>query len=155
MWEKIKDEEKRERAARRQEPQETPSLLDSVPNGLPGLARAMRLQAKASTVGFDWNDPKAVLAKIREETAEIEAELDRSKQDPARIADEIGDLLFAVANLARHQAVDPDQALQRTNVKFMRRFAVIEQTLAHAGRSLEEAGLDEMEAIWQESKVSE
>ena len=90
----------------------------------------MKLQAKASTVGFDWNDPRAVLAKLREEIDEIEAELADGAPAPARVADEVGDLLFAVANLARHLGVDPEQALRGTNVKFETRFAAIEAALA-------------------------
>ena len=100
-----------------------------MPAALPALIRAVKLQAKASTVGFDWNDPKAVLAKLREEIDEIEAELDGAA-DADRLEDEVGDLLFAVANLARHLKVDPDQALRRTNAKFIRRFGAIETALA-------------------------
>jgi ATP diphosphatase len=151
FWEKIKAEEKRERAANGLG-DASASLLDGVPAALPALARAVKLQAKAATVGFDWNDPKAVLAKLHEEAGEIEAEIDRQPRDPHRIEDEIGDLLFAVANLARHLAVDPDQALRRTNTKFMRRFASIEAALAREARKPADASLDEMEALWQAAK---
>lgn len=151
FWEKIKAEEKRERA--RQTPGAKPAgVLDGVPAGLPAMARAVKLQAKASTVGFDWNDPKAVLAKLREEMNEIEAEIERSPVETDRIEDEIGDLLFAVANLARHLKIDPDQALRRTNAKFIERFAHIEAALAAVGRRPAEASLDEMERLWQEAK---
>ncbi len=153
-WERIKAEEKAERAARRG-PQETApaSLLASVKAGLPALTRAMELQRKASTVGFDWNDPRAVLAKIREEADEIEAALDLGDAD--KLTDETGDLLFALVNLARHVGADPDTALRRTNAKFERRFAYIERALAARGRSLEAASLDEMDELWNEAKEEE
>ena len=113
----------------------------------------MELQRKASTVGFDWNDPRAVLKKIREEADEIEAALDR--KDAGELAEETGDLLFAVVNLARHAAADPETALRTTNAKFERRFAYIERALAACGRSLEEASLEEMDALWNEAKNTE
>jgi len=117
------------------------------------LAHALALQEKASTVGFDWNDPRAVLAKIREEADEIEAALDGG--DAKEIAAEAGDLLFAVVNLARHAKVDPDMALRATSAKFERRFAYIEQTLTKRGQALDQATLDEMEALWCEAKTHE
>jgi ATP diphosphatase len=153
FWEKIKAEEKRERAEQRPGA-ERAGLLDGVPAAMPPMARALKLQAKASTVGFDWNDPKAVLAKLREETEEIAAEIDRSPVEADRLEDEIGDLLFAVANLARHLKIDPDQALRRTNAKFIERFGRIEAALAAIGRTPAEASLDEMEELWQEAKRS-
>lgn len=150
-WERIKAEEKAERAARRP-PEETAhkSLLASVKAGLPPLTRAIELQRKASTVGFDWNDPRAVLAKIREEADEIEAALDRN--DKHEIAEETGDLMFALVNLARHVDADPETALRATNAKFERRFAYIEKALAAKGRSLDDATLEEMDALWNEAK---
>jgi ATP diphosphatase len=155
FWEKIKAEEKRERAAAGAGDGELKGVLDGVPVSLPAMMRAVRLQAKASTVGFDWNDPRAVLAKLREEIDEIEAELDAGPPVRDRLEDEIGDLLFAVANLARHLQVDPDQALRRTNVKFTRRFANIEAALAAEGRAPSEASLAEMEALWQKAKLAD
>jgi ATP diphosphatase len=152
-WERIKAEEKAERAARRGGEAEHKSLLSSVKAGLPALARAMELQRKASTVGFDWNDPRAVLNKIREEADEIEAALDR--KDAAELAEETGDLLFAVVNLARHAQADPEMALRSANAKFERRFAHIERTLAAKGRTLREATLDEMDELWNEAKRDE
>jgi ATP diphosphatase len=153
-WERIKAEEKAERAARRP-PEQTAhtSVLASVKAGLPALTRAMELQRKASTVGFDWNDPRAVLAKIREEADEIEAALDLGDTD--KLTDETGDLLFALVNLARHVGADPDTALRRTNAKFERRFAYIERALAARGRSLDAASLDEMDELWNEAKEEE
>ncbi|MHC2334543.1 nucleoside triphosphate pyrophosphohydrolase [Bradyrhizobium sp. USDA 4454] len=150
-WERIKAEEKAERAARRP-PEDTAhaSLLASVKAGLPALTRAVELQRKASTVGFDWNDPRAVLAKIREEADEIEAALERN--DKAEIAEETGDLMFALVNLARHVDADPETALRATNAKFERRFAYIERALAAKGRSLDDATLEEMDVLWNEAK---
>jgi ATP diphosphatase len=110
----------------------------------------MELQRKASTVGFDWNDPRAVLQKIREEADEIEAALDRN--DKQELAEETGDLLFALVNLARHIDADPESALRGTNAKFERRFAYIERALAEQGRSPQDASLAEMDALWNEAK---
>jgi ATP diphosphatase len=153
-WARIKAEEKAERAARQPAGAAPPStLLASIKAGQPALTQAMELQRKASSVGFDWNDPRAVLAKIREEADEIEAALDR--KDKAEMAAETGDLLFAVVNLARHVDADPDLALRGTNAKFERRFGYIEQTLAAQGRALQNASLAEMDALWDEAKMKE
>jgi ATP diphosphatase len=152
VWDRIKAEEKAERAARRPQ-DEAPahkSLLSGVKAGQPALTRAMELQRKASTVGFDWNDPRAVLAKIREEADEIEAALDRG--DKQELAEETGDLMFALVNLARHVDADPEAALRATNAKFERRFAYIERALEAQGRTLEQASLAEMDALWNEAK---
>jgi ATP diphosphatase len=153
-WERIKAEEKAERAGRRpaEETSHT-SLLTSVKAGQPALSRAMQLQRKASSVGFDWNDPRAVLHKIREEADEIEAALDRN--DAEELAGETGDLLFALVNLARHVGADPEMALRGTNAKFERRFGYIERALAAHGRSLGSASLQEMDALWDEAKQTE
>jgi ATP diphosphatase len=153
-WDRIKAEEKAERAARR--PAEDvlhPSLLAGIKAGLPALTRAMQLQRKASSAGFDWNDPRAVLHKIREEADEIEAALDRG--DAEELAAETGDLLFALVNLARHVGADPEGALRGTNAKFERRFAYIERALAAQGRSLESASLEEMDKLWDAAKRAE
>lgn len=150
FWEKIKAEEKRERGDGGSQ-----QLLDEVSAGLPALARAVSLQRKASAVGFDWNDPRRVIEKLREEADEIAAELDRSPIEPERLADEVGDLLFVVANLARHVNVDPDQALRRANAKFVSRFGQIEAALAAGGRTLDAASLEEMEQLWQAAKGRE
>jgi nucleoside triphosphate diphosphatase len=154
-WERIKAEEKAERAARRP-PGDAPlakSLLSGVKAGQPALTRAMELQRKASSVGFEWNDPRAVLHKIREEADEIEAVLDRGDAD--ELAEETGDLLFALVNLARHVGADPDMALRGTNAKFERRFAYIERALERQGRPLAGASLTEMDALWNEAKEKE
>ena len=154
-WARIKAEEKAERAARNPVAKDDHkgTLLSSVKAGLPALTRALELQKKASTVGFDWNDPRAVLKKIREEADEFEAALDQDNAD--QLSDEADDLLFAVVNLARHAGVDPDTALRRTNAKFERRFGFIERTLAAQGRSLDQASLEEMDALWNDAKAQE
>jgi nucleoside triphosphate diphosphatase len=153
-WERIKAEEKAERAARRPAVDNSHrSLLSDVKAGQPALARAMQLQRRASTVGFDWNDPRAVLRKIREEADEIEAALDRNER--GELEGETGDLLFAVVNMARHVGVDPELALRGTNAKFERRFGYIEHALASQGRSLASASLEEMDLLWNEAKAKE
>jgi nucleoside triphosphate diphosphatase len=157
LWGRIKADEKRERAAARRAagmPAEPESgALAGVPLALPALTRALKLQQKAGKVGFDWNDPRAVLAKLREEIDEVEAELDAN--DAERVAGEVGDLLFAVTNLARHLNVDPEAALRGASAKFERRFAHIESRLGEAGRAPTDATLDEMEALWSEAKQRE
>ena len=153
-WERIKAEEKAERAAQRPLEETThKSLLATVKAGQPALTRAMELQRKASTVGFDWNDPRAVLSKIREEADEIEAALDLNDAD--ELAEETGDLLFALVNLARHVGADPESALRGTNAKFERRFRRVEALLAAAGKRPEHATLDEMERLWDQAKREE
>lgn len=153
-WQRIKAEEKVERRARHPDPAAArDGLLASVKAGQPALAHAMALQRKASSVGFDWNDPRAVLEKIREEADEIEAALDSGT--PSDIAAETGDLMFALVNLARHVDADPELALRKTNIKFEHRFAYIERTLRAQGRSLEGTSLAEMDALWNEAKTRE
>ncbi|MFG1365087.1 nucleoside triphosphate pyrophosphohydrolase [Xanthobacter versatilis] len=158
LWAEIKAQEKRERAQARgaaglpvEEAQQ--GALAGVPLPLPALTRALKLQERASRVGFDWNDARQVLAKIREETQEVAEALEEG--GTAAIKDEMGDLLFAVVNLARHAGVDPEDALRGTNDKFTRRFGHVEHRLAAAGRRPEQASLDEMEALWQEAKQKE
>ena len=148
LWERIKAEE---RAARGEEA--ATGALAGVPVGLPALTRALKLQSKAGQVGFDWNDPRAVLAKIREEADEIEVALDEA--DEAHAAIEVGDLLFAVVNLARHLDADPEGVLRQTNLKFERRFASIERALAARGKKPQDATLEEMDALWDAAKAAE
>jgi len=152
LWDQIKAEEKAARADQRGAAEDAGALA-GVPPGLPSLMRAFKLQTKAGKVGFDWNDPLAVLAKIREETDEIADEIVAGDHD--RSAGEIGDLLFAVVNLARHLGVDPDGALRGTNTKFERRFAAIERSLGARGLRPEQATLEEMEALWNAAKAEE
>ena len=153
LWEKIKAGEKAAKAAGRGADAGPAGALAGVPVALPALTRALKLQQKAGKVGFDWNDPKAVLAKIREEADEIEADLKAGKRTAA--AAEVGDLLFAVVNLARHLDGDPEAVLRATNQKFERRFAAIERALAARGKSPAEATLAEMDALWDEAKATE
>jgi ATP diphosphatase len=127
--------------------------LAGVPANVPALTRALKLQSKASKVGFDWNDPLAVLSKIREEADEIEAEIVAGRSLEA--GHEVGDLLFAVVNLARHVGADPEAVLRATNLKFEQRFAAIERALAQRGKSPAEASLAEMDALWDEAKAAE
>jgi len=142
-WEEIKA---RERQAKAQT-----GILDDVPIALPALLRAEKLQRRAASVGFDWDNAAKVVEKIAEEAQEVvDAGL-----DPAKRQEEIGDLLFVVANLARHLKVDPEAALRAANAKFTRRFRFIEASLASQGRKPAEAGLEEMEALWQQAKKSE
>ena len=150
LWEEIKAQER----AQKGESGDGPArALAGVTVALPALTRALKLQAKAGAVGFDWNDPLVVLAKIREEADEIEAELKAGCLDHA--AAEVGDLLFAVVNLARHLEADPETVLRATNRKFERRFASIEDALAAQGRSPRDATLDEMDTLWIAAKDAE
>jgi nucleoside triphosphate diphosphatase len=153
LWDRIKAQEKAARAARRGGDDAGTGALAGVPATLPALTRALKLQQKAGKVGFDWNDPHAVLAKIREEADEIAAAL--ASGDRAGAAEETGDLLFAVVNLARHLDADPEAALRATNRKFERRFAFIEAALAARGRTPEQSSLDEMDGLWNAAKAVE
>jgi nucleoside triphosphate diphosphatase len=157
LWARIKADERRAKfasGAKDGPPQEAKSgALEGVPLALPALSRALKLQEKAGKVGFDWNDVRAVLEKIREEVAEVEAEI--AQGSTQALASEVGDLLFAAVNLARHLKVDPEAALRGANAKFERRFAHIENRLAEGGRSPESASLDEMERLWVEAKAGE
>jgi ATP diphosphatase len=146
LWGEIKAAERRGKPA----PQ---GALAGVPVAMPALTRAFKLQEKAGKVGFDWNDARAVLAKIREEIDEVEAELDAGRPDLAEA--ELGDLMFVVVNLARHLKADPEAALRGANAKFERRFAFIEEALAGEGRKPERATLAEMDALWDEAKARE
>ncbi len=152
LWDKIKADEKAARRQRRGIEDEAGALA-GIPSGLPALTRALKLQQKASKVGFDWNDPRAVLDKIKEETVEIERALDTD--DRAAVAGEIGDLMFALVNLARHLDVDSEASLRGTNAKFERRFAAIESALALRGKTPSEATLAEMDALWDQAKADE
>jgi ATP diphosphatase len=119
---------------------------------MPSLLVSYRMTQKAAGVGFDWGSPAEVLAKVKEEISELETAL---ASDRERVSEEIGDLLFSVANLARHLGVDPEAAAARTNLKFRRRFRHIEDRLREQGRRLDQATLQEMDALWEEAKASE
>jgi ATP diphosphatase len=144
-WEEQK---RHERAARAET-----GTLAGVAVGLPALTRAFKLTSRAARVGFDWPDAAAVLDKLDEETAELRAEL--AGADPARLADEVGDLLFVLANLARKLDLDPEACLRDANAKFTRRFAAVEASLAAEGRTPADATLADMEAAWQAEKRRE
>ncbi len=149
FWERIKAEE-RAAAGKAAKPK---GVLADVPFGMPALTRAVKLQGKAARVGFDWPDNGPVFAKIREEVAELEEVVGGT--DRARIEDEYGDLLFVMANLARHLEIDPEDALRGTNAKFTRRFAHIEAALAAKGKTPAQSDLAEMDALWNEAKAAE
>ncbi len=143
------EEQKRaERAARAEV-----GTLAGIPLGLPALTRAEKLARRAARVGFDWPDTNAVLAKLDEEISELRAELPAA--DPARLADEVGDLLFVVVNLARKLNLDPEACLRGANAKFLRRFNSVEASLAAEGRTPAEASLADMELAWQAAKKRE
>lgn len=147
-WEEIKAQEKAGK------PQKSESILDDVPLSLPGLTRAVKLQNRAARVGFDWPDTSLVIDKLNEEMLELSTEVAKGG-DADRLEDEMGDLLFVYANLARHLKVDPEKALRRANAKFRRRFGRIEEKLAAQGRKPEDSSLEEMDALWDEAKAEE
>ena len=147
-WEEIKAEERAEKA----QPEQL-SLLDDVPAALPALSRAAKLQKRAATVGFDWPAALPVLDKVREELDEVLQAM--ADGDADALEDEVGDLLFAAVNLARHLKLDPENALRRANRKFERRFRFIEQALRDSGRPIEDCNLDELDALWGEAKRQE
>jgi nucleoside triphosphate diphosphatase len=152
LWDRIKAEEKARRDAKRGNI-DFEGALGGIPVALPALQRAQKLQHKAGKVGFDWNDPLAVLKKIREETDEVTEAI--ASGDKAHAAEEVGDLMFAVVNLARHLDTDAEQALRATNEKFERRFGSIENALAAKGKRPQDATLAEMDALWDEAKAAE
>ena len=139
-WEQLK---RRERHS---------GIVDGLPETLPSLAMAYRLQQRAASVGFDWPDTSGPLDKVREELVEVESELDEGGE---KLADEIGDLLFAVVNLSRKAAVDPGLALDRANLKFRRRFAEVERLAAEKGLEVEQAGLEKLDQLWNQVKNEE
>lgn len=146
QWEQIKQQERAEQGA-------DASVFAGIPNNLPSILLAQKLQKRAATVGFDWHTIAPVLAKIKEEIAEVEAELDAAERNQQALEDEIGDVLFAVVNLARHAQVNPEHALRRTNMKFKQRFQGIERRLAEQGREAAQLSLDELEDEWQQVKL--
>lgn len=148
-WDEIKAEERAEKAGA----PEQLSLLDDVPAALPALSRAAKLQKRAAQVGFDWPEALPVVDKVREELDEVLEAM--SENDADAVAEEIGDLLFVVVNLARHLKVDPETALRSANSKFDRRFRFIEQALRHTQRPIEECTLEDMDALWGEAKRQE
>jgi ATP diphosphatase len=153
FWDELKAAEKKNNG------QEPSGVLEDVPVGLPALTRAIKLQNKAAKVGFDWPSLAPVFEKLGEEIGELRAEIDKAGgrsagSDPA-IAEEFGDLLFVVANVARHLKIDPEAALRAANEKFTRRFRYIEDELAKRGSAPAQSNLTEMDALWDEAKARE
>ncbi|MDN5882961.1 MAG: nucleoside triphosphate pyrophosphohydrolase [Nitrosospira sp.] len=142
QWERIKVDERGGKSG----------VLQGVALNLPALSRAQKLQKRAASVGFDWDDPAPVSAKVIEELAEFHAELEHAEPDPGRLEEELGDLLFACVNLARHAGVDAETAARRANRKFESRFAYIEQQLVERGKTAADSSLEEMDALWDEAK---
>lgn len=161
-WDRIKAQEKAEKAARKAELGLTcektnapHSILADVPPALPALTRAIKLQTKAAQVGFDWPSLKPVLAKMHEELVELDTELTAAKPDEAKVAAEFGDLLFVIANVARHLGIDPEAALSATNAKFIRRFQRMEHWLSATGRKPEDCTLADLDTLWDRAKQEE
>lgn len=150
MWDRIKAEEAAAKAQARGEAAVAVSILDGVPLSLPALTRSVKLQRRAAKVGFDWAEAAEILTKLKEEVAELEEEIPGG--DRARMEEELGDVMFVLANLARRLDIDPESALRGANAKFMRRFSHIERRLAEVGQSLDDATLAEMETLWVEAK---
>jgi ATP diphosphatase len=157
QWDEIKQAEKAERFERRAKrglPEDANTgHLGSVQRSFPALVEALKLQERAAKVGFDWSSPEPILDKIEEEIAELREAL--ASNDKQKVADELGDLIFAVVNIGRHVGTDPEMALRGTNTKFRRRFAHIETELETAGETLEAATLERMEELWQAAKAIE
>jgi MazG family protein len=147
-WDEIKAEEKREQGKSKPK-----GILEGVPRSLPALVEAHKIAAKAARAGFDWDNVEQVFDKLREELDELHDA--RASQTQEEVEGEVGDLLFVLVNIARFLKVDPEQALRKTNAKFRRRFAQVEQGLESQGKALQDATLDEMEALWQAAKSRE
>ncbi|MGE0499832.1 MAG: nucleoside triphosphate pyrophosphohydrolase [Rhizobiaceae bacterium] len=158
QWDRIKADEKAEkraaRLARGLDPEDHgKGYLDGVPVAMPALTRALKLQEKAAKAGFDWKEAAPILDKIEEEIGELRQAMNEERPDA--IADEFGDVMFALVNLGRHLSVDAETALRGTNEKFRGRLHFIERALAETGRTLEQSSLDEMEMLWQRAKTAE
>ncbi|NTJ42330.1 nucleoside triphosphate pyrophosphohydrolase [Agrobacterium larrymoorei] len=157
QWDVIKAQEKRERAERRAKRGITEDFkagfLGSIQRSQPALTEALKLQEQAARVGFDWSASEPILDKIEEEIAELRQAL--SEGNPAKVTDELGDLIFALVNIGRHVKADPENALRGTNTKFRRRFNHIEKSLPEQGHTLESASLEQMEELWQAAKAIE
>lgn len=155
----FSDDQAREQAwehgkARERQQRQRYSAMDDIPLALPSLARASKLQRRAARLGFDWDEPEPVIAKIHEEIAEVQAEL-TANPNQERLTDEMGDVLFAIANWARHLGVDPEAALRATNRKFERRFRWMEQRAQQHNQALADLSLADQEALWQQAKRHE
>ena len=145
QWEKIKLTEKAHEKRK--------SVLDGVPRSMPALLRAMRLQGKAGSVGFDWDSAEGAFAKVEEELGEFSAAF--AERDPGEMEEELGDLLFSLVNVARFIEVNPEEALGKTITKFINRFGHVEREIARSGKAMNEVSLDEMDRLWEEAKAKE
>jgi len=150
-WDEIKAEEKLD-ALKSNKPK---GLLDGIPRSAPALVEAQQIASRAAGVGFDWENVDQVFEKLNEETRELHAARNAAEPDGEEIENEIGDMLFVIVNIARFLKVDPEQALRKTNAKFRRRFGHVERGLAARGKSVREATVAEMEALWQNAKINE
>lgn len=150
-WEDMKAQERAQKATNEADI----SVLDDVAVTLPAIVRAAKLQKRAARVGFDWPDLESVIAKMQEETGELLQAYHENPKDKDRLQDEVGDILFVATNLARKTDIDPETALLGCNRKFERRFKYVERQLKMKGQSVEEASLEEMEALWQQAKTQE
>ena len=146
-WENIKQQERYQK--------EQFSILDNVPIALPSLLRAAKLQKRCAKVGFDWSELEPTIQKVEEELQEVRDEVSKQPQNPQAIEEEIGDLLFASVNVARHLKLNPEEALRKANLKFERRFRQVEQSILVSGRQLEQVSLAEMDLIWDQVKQQE
>ncbi|ABR73435.1 nucleoside triphosphate pyrophosphohydrolase [Actinobacillus succinogenes] len=146
-WNAIKAQEKSR--------QKETSILDGIPHAFPALLRAEKLQKKCSKVGFDWNDVNGVIAKVEEELDEVKQELNRPHLTQTKVNEEMGDLLFAAVNLARHVKTQPEEALRQANHKFERRFRTVEQKIRQSGKALKDCSLAELDQLWDEVKSQE
>ncbi|MGY6773690.1 nucleoside triphosphate pyrophosphohydrolase [Gallibacterium sp. ZY190522] len=146
-WENIKQQERYKKAQY--------SILDNVPIALPSLLRAAKLQKRCAKVGFDWSELEPTIQKVEEELQEVRDEILKQPQNPQEIEEEIGDLLFATVNVARHLKLNPEEALRKANLKFERRFRQVEQRILDSGRQLEQVSLAEMDLIWDQIKRQE
>lgn len=146
-WENIKQQERYQK--------EQFSILDNVPIALPSLLRAAKLQKRCAKVGFDWSELEPTIQKVEEELQEVRDEVSKQPQNPQAIEEEIGDLLFASVNVARHLKLNPEEALRKANLKFERRFRQVEQSILASGRQLEQVSLAEMDLIWDQVKRQE
>lgn len=157
FWETIKAQEKAERAnIAGHAAQERPaSILDDVPAAMPGMTRAVKLQARAAKAKFDWPHISHVFEKVHEELVELQEAITKHSDDRDHVEEEFGDLLFVMANIGRHLKIDPEKALRGANQKFIRRFHYIEEKLAEMGRTPDQSNLEEMDALWDEAKAAE
>ena len=143
-WEQIKQQERSEKS-------DSNSLLKDIPTALPQLLRAKKIQKRVATIGFDWSELTSVIEKVEEELTELKEEIKANNQQEA-LAEELGDLLFSVVNLSRHIKVNAEEALRKSNEKFIKRFQFIEKSLADIDKKLDECSLEELEHYWQKAK---